>query len=222
VPQPALSTAAANSPAVIGADGATRQAGMPTPVFAQAAPARSAGPDVIPISYDAPAAAAKTMPPGQSTNSPQTGEPQNQNLAPNFTRGLSPLPQGTENLVSLEQGTAANRSEAGQLVQPANNRPTVGNGTPPSDAQFKHVHERLKQLGATYYLLEAWGDHSDAFRFYCRMSIGGNSHVTRPFYCVDADPLKAMNNVLQQVEDWQKGGGATPIGLTTVPAQGSP
>ena len=31
------------------------------------------------------------------------------------------------------------------------------------------------------------------------MSIGGNPRVTKPFWCVDSDPLKAMTKVLKQV-----------------------
>jgi hypothetical protein len=74
------------------------------------------------------------------------------------------------------------------------------------DAKFSFIQDRLKRLGATYYLLEAWGDQKDAYRFYCRMSIGGNPHVTRSFEHVDADPLQAMAKVLEQIEDWQKRG----------------
>jgi hypothetical protein len=72
--------------------------------------------------------------------------------------------------------------------------------------QFKYIQDRLRKLGATYYLLETCGDQKREFRFYCRMSIGGNPRVTKPFWCFDGDPLKAMAQVLRQVEDWQSGG----------------
>ena len=79
-----------------------------------------------------------------------------------------------------------------------------------SDQQFQHVLDRLKKLGATYYWLEAWGDQEHEYRFFCRMAVGGNPHVTRPFYSVDSDPVKAMNQVLQQVKNWQDGGVNAP------------
>jgi hypothetical protein len=62
-------------------------------------------------------------------------------------------------------------------------------------------------MGATYYLLEAWGDQQQQYRFYCRMAIGGDSHVVKPFQCIDNDPLHAMTKVLEEVEAWQKHGG---------------
>ena len=109
---------------------------------------------------------------------------------------------------TLPQREAAERTGAGidssQSAAGASQFPA--NGSPNQDATFKLIQERLKRLGATYYLLEAWGDHKDAFRFYCRMPIGGNPQVWRPFQNVDSDPLKAMANVLQQIEDWQKRG----------------
>jgi hypothetical protein len=53
--------------------------------------------------------------------------------------------------------------------------------------------------------LESWGDQKREFRFYCRMAIGGNSQYTRSFWAIDNDPLRAMGQVLQQVETWRQG-----------------
>ena len=89
-------------------------------------------------------------------------------------------------------------------------RPAVGTNPSghlsPSD-RFEYVQERLRQLGATYYVLETCGEEKREFRFLCKMSIGGNPRVTKLFWCLDGDPLKAMTEVLNQVEDWQSGGG---------------
>ena len=71
----------------------------------------------------------------------------------------------------------------------------------PSD-RFCHIQDRLRQLGATYYLLETCGDEKGEFRFYCKISVGGNPRVTKGFWCYDNDPMKAMTAVLKQVEDW--------------------
>jgi hypothetical protein len=86
-------------------------------------------------------------------------------------------------------------------------------GTTPSGAsamqtlssadQFKHIHERLRALGATYYLLESWGNRHDYYRFYCQMAIGGNASYSRPFQATHSDPIEAMTQVLRQVESWR-------------------
>jgi hypothetical protein len=67
------------------------------------------------------------------------------------------------------------------------------------------IQDRLRQLGATYYLLESWGDQDRQYRFFCRMAIGGNAQCTRSFWSIDTDPFQAMRQVLQQVEAWRSG-----------------
>jgi hypothetical protein len=74
---------------------------------------------------------------------------------------------------------------------------------PAAPEQFTMIQERLRQLGATYYLLESWGNRQDLFRFYCKMAIGGNPNFTRHFEATDSEPLRAMALVLEQVETWR-------------------
>ncbi len=150
---------------------------------------------VLPISYSSPVASPQSGNPVQSTSFPQ-----DKSLGMGLNRGLSPVPPGTGNLLSLDH--AATSSYSGDPIMPME---TAGSMSPGD--QFKYIQERLRQLGATYYLLETCGDQKREFRFYCRMSIGGNPRVTKPFWCFDGDPLKAMTQVLKQVEDWQSGGG---------------
>jgi hypothetical protein len=86
--------------------------------------------------------------------------------------------------------------------------PAVWNGAAPPAAQpevFREVEHRLRQLGATYYLLETWGPRNDRYRFYCKMAIAGDSGVNRCFQATDSDPLRAMQEVLHQVEAWRSG-----------------
>jgi hypothetical protein len=100
---------------------------------------------------------------------------------------LSPLPPGGVTLVPVDRS-----------ANPAPEAPArTGN------EQFTYVQDRLRQMGATYYLLESWGDQKQEYRFYCRMAIGGNSQYTRSFWAIDNDPLRAMNQVLDQVESWR-------------------
>ncbi len=65
---------------------------------------------------------------------------------------------------------------------------------------FRGIQERLKSLGATYYLLESWGTQRQTYRFYCKTAIGGSSDYTRCFEATHADPVQAMLQVLHKVE----------------------
>jgi len=69
--------------------------------------------------------------------------------------------------------------------------------------QFTYIQERLRELGATRYLLEYWGDQRQLYRFYCRIAIGGNANYTHYFEATDSEPLEAMSRVLRQVEAWR-------------------
>jgi hypothetical protein len=74
-------------------------------------------------------------------------------------------------------------------------------------AQFRGMEKRLRELGATYYLLETWGSSGDRYRFFCKMSLAGNADYNRNriFQATAADPLRAMQDVLAQVEQWRAG-----------------
>jgi hypothetical protein len=65
------------------------------------------------------------------------------------------------------------------------------------------MEERLRDLGATYYLLELWGSDQRMYRFYCKMAIDGNPHFTRYFEDTHTSPVQAMQSVLAQVEAWR-------------------
>ena len=85
------------------------------------------------------------------------------------------------------------------------NPATASPQQPGTTDPFSSVLDRIRQMGATYYLLESWGDQKREFRFYCRMAIGGNSQYTRSFWSIDTDPCRAMGQVLEQVEAWRSG-----------------
>jgi hypothetical protein len=72
---------------------------------------------------------------------------------------------------------------------------------------YQSIQERLRRLGATYYLLESWGNQQQMYRFFCKMAVGGSSDYTRCFEATQSDPLQAMLAVLHQVEE-QKTPGA--------------
>jgi hypothetical protein len=92
-------------------------------------------------------------------------------------------------------------------VEPRINNTAYNSGQ--SDANsFMTMQDRLRQLGATYYLLETWGNQRQFYRFYCQMAVGGNSSYTHYFEATNANPLAAMADVLRQIEAWRGGGEA--------------
>ena len=107
------------------------------------------------------------------------------------------------------KSSSRNRS-AGAVPQSGDRTPEVsGVRASPGDAaglkRFTRIERRLRQLGATYYLLESWGAEGHLFRFHCRMAIGGQPHQNRYFEATDEDPLEAMEQVLQEVQHWRFG-----------------
>jgi hypothetical protein len=87
------------------------------------------------------------------------------------------------------------------------NGENAGSAIPSSSDPFHSIQDRLRQLGAKYYLLESWGAEQQMYRFFCKMAIGGSADYTRCFESTGADPLQAMREVLRQVETWKEGGG---------------
>ena len=104
---------------------------------------------------------------------------------------------------------------AGGTVRPAaHNEPVVRGQAPgsieepmpaPPVDQFTAMQYRLRELGATYYLLENWGSDGSLYRFHCKMAIAGNSRYTRHFEATDRTPLQAIGRVLRDVEAWRAG-----------------
>lgn len=81
--------------------------------------------------------------------------------------------------------------------------PIVAASTANVPSDFRGIQDRLQQLGATYYVLEAWGNNQHLYRFFCRMAVGGNADYTHCFEATNADPAQAMQQVLRQVESWR-------------------
>ena len=71
--------------------------------------------------------------------------------------------------------------------------------------RFTEMERRLREYGATYYLLETWGNAGELYRFHCRMAVANGGSYSRHFEATDRDALKAMADVLAQVEAWRSG-----------------
>ena len=166
----------------------------------------SGGSGVIPINYEVPAPLANGSSGDQSTSFQQKRNSENSNSSAGERPGLSAVPPKASGPAAFDRSSVAGQPENAAPRLLADNSQSPAGQPLGGDARFKQIQQRLQQLGATYYLLETWGDQNDAYRFYCRMAIGGNQHVTKAFNSVAHEPLVAMTNVLQQVESWQKGG----------------
>ena len=94
--------------------------------------------------------------------------------------------------------------------------------SPAAADRFAYIQDQLRRLGATYYLLESWGDEQPLYRFYCKMAIGGNAGYTRYFEATDANPLQAMVQVLREVEAWRNGKNLPADSLRRLPANDIP
>lgn len=121
---------------------------------------------------------------------------------PGVSRGV-PAPGGLSAVGRDRRRTSA--PEPYKAVDPA-----VGLSDPPAQArstvdQFTYIQARLRELGATYYLLESWGSREQLYRFYCKVAVGGNPNYTHYFEATGSDPLQAMAQVLRQVEGWRAG-----------------
>ena len=79
------------------------------------------------------------------------------------------------------------------------NQQAIGHVTPiartETGERFTQIQTRLRDLGASYYLLETWGNRGDQFRFHCKVANSAES-----FEATDRDPLVAMQKVLERVE----------------------
>ncbi|MEX2112086.1 MAG: hypothetical protein WD845_02820 [Pirellulales bacterium] len=81
---------------------------------------------------------------------------------------------------------------------------TSAAGEPQADP-FTSMERKLREYGATYYLLETWGNHREMFRFHCKMALGDDPNYTRHFEAIDRNALRAMHQVVDRVEAWRAG-----------------
>ncbi len=71
------------------------------------------------------------------------------------------------------------------------------------DVRLVTIQRRLRELGASYYLLEKWGTEGQLFRFHCRVAFGEGGSANRHFEAINPDARTTMQEVLTQVEAWR-------------------
>lgn len=81
-----------------------------------------------------------------------------------------------------------------------------GDAVYPHGERFAELERKLREAGATYYLLEKWGGDGESYRFHCRMPVGNDPGRTQNFEATASDALSAMSQVVEQVEAWRAGG----------------
>ncbi len=133
------------------------------------------GPSVMPVSYQA-----------------VSGE------LPTAAAAMEPPRQSDLPMPSVETPAAVPSATVGAL-------PSDTLGDRNQSEQFQSFQRRLHDLGATYLLLETWGERQQLYRCFCKVAIGGNPNCTRHFEATDADPLRALAAVTEQVEQWRQG-----------------
>ncbi len=149
--------------------------------------------------------AAPGMPPGD----------QPANLAGVNDSGRGSLPAYGQDRMASEAppyGAPDSARPGNQLSYPAGTTGVRGPGAAEGRIQpleapdrFTTMERRLREYGATYYLLETWGKDGELYRFHCKMAVGNNPNYTRHFEATDSDALKAMGQVLERVEAWRAG-----------------
>jgi hypothetical protein len=177
-----------------------------------------------PGSGEAPRWGQSTAQTGESQPSPSSGivpasavHPAGGNSAGSYAtpadaRGAMPSPFGADRGGDASRAAAfENRAggppstypSAAQAPRDARADP----GAPPAvqTDRFTSLERKLREYGATYYLLETWGNDGELYRFHCKMAIGNNPNYTRHFEATDRDALKAMAQVLEKVEGWREG-----------------
>lgn len=70
--------------------------------------------------------------------------------------------------------------------------------------RYGELEDELKELGATYYRLETWGDRGEYFKFSCYMPNPNEpGNLLKHFQAVEGDDIEAMKKVLQDIRTWK-------------------
>ena len=78
---------------------------------------------------------------------------------------------------------------------------------PPSKAGISEpmlaIEQKLRQFGASHYLLERWGGEQQLYRFRCEMPFLGQAGFHHHFEATAESPLRAMTEVLEKIDAWR-------------------
>ncbi len=186
------------SAAATSANSAVVPAGWDAPVVCRDGMCRLGGTGAAPGAPDRSSAAASALSSDPQAASPYHRAGRSALLCP------PPVGSGAGQAVAARAPGSDSAGQLSEAVLPGPLRGPVQSGPPletPGQDRFGRLGQRLQQLGATYYLLEHWGNGQ--YRFYCRMAVAGSPRLTQDFEQLDTDPLQAMSRVVEQVEAWR-------------------
>ena len=171
--------------------------GVPPPAISVQAPAAEAGMTSTALASAETQATTPLAAPAwpASSQAPGPSQPVQANFETPIHAGPAAVAAPPTQVVPVKRAAAAARQ--------AGPGPTPGG----SNDWFTWTQQRLRELGATYYLLETWGRNGELYRFHCKMAVAGNPDYTRHFEATDSDASRAMQQVLEQVEAWRAGRG---------------
>jgi len=72
------------------------------------------------------------------------------------------------------------------------------------ESEVARIEQRLRELGATR--MEYFWDGPQFYRFGCDASVGGDPTYVRHFQATNFDRIRAMSDVLRQIEVWRADG----------------
>ena len=133
-------------------------------------------------------------------------------LAESIQPVVATLPSST----SMPVTNVSHSTPTGRLMTPATHQTEThravrvpvtmqANPTPRSSAPadwFAWTETRLKQLGASQFILESAGE-TGGYRFRCKAPLAGDSGFVRHFEATGESALAAMQSALQQIEAWR-------------------
>jgi hypothetical protein len=121
-------------------------------------------------------------------------------------RGIPARATGSDRVRSTNDPPGFEPPKAVRPIDTSNVQGASQPGSIAADSDwFNATQQRLRTLGATYYLLESWGNRGELYRFHCKVAIAGNPDYTRHFEATDPHPARAMQMVLKDVEAWRSG-----------------
>ena len=118
---------------------------------------------------------------------------------------LQPMPESPYHPATNNQPGAKGPAGPSANSSPYEPRSAAAAGALEQPDRFTVMERKLRAYGATYYLLETWGDGGQSYRFHCRMAVGNDPDYTRHFEATDRDALRAMSDVLKRIEAWRGG-----------------
>jgi hypothetical protein len=105
------------------------------------------------------------------------------------------------------QKTAYSPPDDDELSTPADDRLEPVELTDQADSlaanPIAESERRLRDMGATYCRLEAWGAEGKFYRCSCNVPISPRGRATRHFEAIESAPSQAIDKVIQQVEAWR-------------------